>query len=659
MMNKNILHSTPWNACVNIVLVMVLYSICRLLFIVGNMDIFGGTFSSTDVQNIFGGGLLFDFSAVCYTNILYLVLLLFPYHKKETPRYRKWVKTLFIVVNTFCLVLNLSDSVYFAYTKHRTTAAIFDQFGNEDNLLSIIGIEAVSHWYLFIVAGIFIYVLYKGYREYIPAHRTQKAYYGRQIISLALLTAVFIMGMRGASLWNKTRPIAMSDAFLYAPQPIHASAVLNTPFAILRTATGKPMETPVYFQNFSEVEALYSPIHIAKDSATVRKKNVVILIVESFAQEFIGSLNTHLDNGTYKGYTTFADSLLPHCLTWEQTFCNTGFSIDGMPAVLSSIPRMDKPFVLTPFALNDVNSLVKCLGDWGYNSAFFHGANRESLGLQAFAKRIGFDACYGREEYVADARFGGEKDYDGNWGIWDEPFLQYYCTKMNEMKQPFITTIFTLSSHHPFVLPKEYQDVFLEEGLYPLHKCIRYTDNALRLFFQKAAEQDWYKNTIFVLTADHASSRTTHDEYKTEVGAFRVPILFFDPSGELPVGKMAGVAQQIDIMPTLLHYLGYPKDFFAFGKDLLSDPAPWAMNWDRIPQYIWGDYVLQFDGREVMAVYNYKKDPLLKQNLKGKLPVEAEMTQHFKAFIQTYMERMKANKVKDTSPFNGSKNGEI
>jgi phosphoglycerol transferase MdoB-like AlkP superfamily enzyme len=617
-----------------------------------NWSIFQGfTTWASFVENC-RGGLLFDASAIFYTNSLWLVLMLLPLRWLQKPSAQAFLKWLFVVVNAFCVVINLMDSVYFPFTQQRTTAFVFDEFQNEGNLLTIFGVEVVRHWYLVLLAAVLIYALFKGYRKSEGA-TSQKAtaFYLTQTFSLLLFVPIAVCGMRGASLFNSTRPIAISNAHQFAATPLQSGLVLNTPFAILRTLNEKPMQVPTFFETQAELDSIYTPVHIPDSNRIERRKNVVILIVESFAQEFVGALNHHLDNGTYRGYTPFADSLLVKSLTWQETISNSGFSIDAMPAGLASIPRMDKPFVLTPFSLNTLNSIASELGRWGYSSAFFHGAPNGSMGFQAFARSIGFDNYYGMTEYCQDKRFGGNDDFDGTWAIWDEPFLQYYCTKMSEMHEPFVTTVFTASSHHPFHLPEAYRDTFPEEGKFPLHKCIRYTDHSLRRFFESASHQPWFKNTIFVLTADHASSRITHDEYMTEVGLFRIPILFYDPSGEMPRGTMPGIAQQIDIMPTLLGYLGYDRPYIAFGIDLLSTPPEqtWAFNWDHVPQYLQGDYVLHFDGEHAKAFYDYRHDRLMKQNLHGKCDEEPIMERRIKALVQSFMQRMKNNDMTITN----------
>ncbi|MDE5672431.1 MAG: sulfatase-like hydrolase/transferase, partial [Duncaniella sp.] len=182
-----------------------------------------------------------------------------------------------------------------------------------------------------------------------------------------------------------------------------------------------------------------------------------------------------------------------------------------------------------------------------------------------------------------------------------------------------------------------------------LHKCIRYADYSIKRFFESARKQPWFNNTIFIITADHASSKRTHEVYFGEVGGFRIPIIFYDPSGELPTGRQPGIVQQMDIMPTMLNYLGYDKPYVAFGKDIFNTPAEetWAFNWDFYPQYFKGDYVMRMENQQISEIYNYKKDPLLKENLKGKMPkdIEQDMFNHMCAIIQSYMQRMDKDDV--------------
>ena len=371
----------------------------------------------------------------------------------------------------------------------------------------------------------------------------------------------------------------------------------------------------------------------------------MVLIVESFGREYIGALNETLENGQYKGYTPHVDSLVSHSTTFRYSFCNGRKSIDGMPSILSSIPMFVEPFFLTPASMNQVSGIASLLAGEGYETAFFHGAQRGSMGFMAFARSTGFQQYYGREDYNEDPRFGGDDDFDGMWAIWDEPFLQYYATKMSEMKEPFMTAVFTASSHHPYHVPEQYKDVYPEEGI-EIHKCIRYTDMAIGKFFEKASHEPWFKNTIFVLTSDH-TNLSDHPFYQTDIGGFCSPIIIYDPSQ--PVGEMQDkIAQQIDILPTVMGMLHYQKPYFGFGIDLLNTPAEdtWAVNYlNGIYQYVKHGHVLQFDGQQTKGMYALD-DSLMQHNLVGKVPQQPQMELELKAIIQQYMERMTQDGLK-------------
>ena len=664
---KNLPHTikASYTSCIfafvfNILLAYIAYALCRVIFILENYQLYKEGWEQLSIGNIFKGGLLFDTSAILYTNALYALIMLAPLHLKERRIWQSFARGLFIIVNSVAVVMNLTDAVYFTYTGRRSTTSVFSEFSHEGNILSIIGTELINHWYLVIAGIIIIFALYRfalkvdELRFYSHGKTNKSSYYITQIVALAIFIPLCIAGMRGG-FTTAVRPITISNANQYVNHPSEAAMVLNTPFSFIRTVGKDVFHNPNYFTQ-EIADKLYSPIHNATADSTAqtkvtKQKNVVVLIVESFGREYIGKYNEHLDDGKYKGYAPFIDELLEQSLTFDYTFANGRKSIDGMPSILSSIPNFVEPFFLTPASLNDVSGLADRLGECGYASAFFHGAQNGSMGFEAFSRTTGYQKYFGRNEFNNDKRFRGDKDFDGTWAIWDEPFMQFYALKMSEMKEPFITSIFTASSHSPYNIPEEYSKKFPEEGTNPIHKCIRYTDMSLRRFFETAKKQPWYKNTIFVLTSDHTNI-TDHKEYGTDLGVFCAPILFFDPSGEMPRGRIHSIAQQIDIMPTILNYLGYNKSYVAFGIDLLNTPADktWAVNYNNgIYQYMKGDYIIQFDGTDIKAAYNYKTDWMMTRNLTSEASLQdtfKHMTQELKAIIQSYMQRMENNALR-------------
>ncbi|MBQ9186297.1 MAG: LTA synthase family protein [Prevotella sp.] len=635
----------------NLLTAFVLYFLARLVYLVENWSYFVPNLSWGHLMEMLAGGMVFDVSAVMVTNVPYIVMMLLPLQMKETALWQRVCRALFMAVNGVALAANLCDAVYFRFTMRRTTTTVFSEFANEDNLLGIFLTETLNHAYLLVVFLLLMWGAWRLYRttgikgtEYRWWH-----YDVATLLSLLLLAPFVVAGIRGGFA-TAVRPITISNANQYVDRPMEAALVLNTPFSLYRTIGKAVFVVPGYYRSEAEMAAVYSPLHVPQDSVAARSpfakphsrlKNVVVLIVESFGREYIGALNRTLDDGRYRGYTPFVDSLIAKSITFKYSFCNGRKSIDGMPSVLSSIPMFVEPFFLTPASMNHVGGIAALLGAEGYETAFFHGAQRGSMGFQAFARSTGFRHYYGREDFNDDERFDGDADFDGMWAIWDEPFLQYYAAKMSEMKEPFMTAVFTASSHHPYVVPEKYKEVFPEEGII-MHKCIRYTDMALRKFFETASRQPWYHNTIFVLTSDH-TNMSDHLEYQTDLGGFASPIIIYEPgNADFRPEVQDKIAQQIDIMPTLMGMLNYHKPYVAFGIDLLATPAEetWAVNYlNGIYQYVKHGHVLQFDGQQTKAVYALT-DSLMQQNLLGRVPQQQRMERELKAIIQQYMERM-------------------
>ena len=641
----------------NLGIAYILYFLARIIYLLVNYSYFEQGLSFSHLMEMLGGGLVFDTSAILVTNIPYIVLMLLPWHRKENDTYQQICKWVFSVINGLALAINLCDSVYFRYTMRRTTTTVFSEFSNEGNLGSIFLTETLHHWYLVIAFVLLIWGVWKLYvKTGLEWKRLRPWPYALTVfLSLAAFAPFVVAGIRGG-FTTAVRPITISNANQYVNRPIEAALVLNTPFSLYRTIGKAVFVVPDYYQNEQEMEAIYSPMHTGLSGISGEsrdtiapgfiKKNVVVLIVESFGREYIGALNKTLENGQYRGYTPYVDSLIAKSVTFSHTYCNGRKSIDGMPSILSSIPMFVEPFFLTPASMNHVSGIASILAAEGYQTAFFHGAQRGSMGFQAFSRATGFQDYYGREDYDADTRFGGDEDFDGMWAIWDEPFLQYYATKMSEMKEPFMTAVFTASSHHPYVIPEKYKAQYPEEGII-IHKCIRYTDMAIGKFFEKASREPWFNNTIFVLTSDH-TNLSDHAFYETDLGGFCSPIIIYEPgNAERQPEIQDKIAQQIDILPTIMGMLHYPKPYFGFGVDVLNTPAEdtWAVNYlNGIFQYVKQGHVLQFDGTQTKAVYALS-DSLMKQNLIGKVPQQPQMERELKAIIQQYMTRMTQDKL--------------
>ena len=640
----------------DLLVVYVAYTLCRGVFLMLNWPLYSGSMTFAHGVNLFGAGLLFDTPAILYTNAIILLMFLLPLHWKERPVYYQIARWIFTIVNSIAVYMNLMDCVYFPFTGKRTTASVFAEFGNESTgeMLKIFGVQFLSHWYLVLLAVFISWTLWKLFRpvpERVKHPAVLSRYYMLRILALIVAIPLCIGAIRGG-FTKATRPITISNANQYVNRPAETGIVLNTPFSIFRTLKKTPFVVPDYMSD-KDALALYSPLHQPNDSVAFTPHNVVVLILESYSKQHIGFYNKTLRNGTYKGFTPFLDSLITAgAMTYKFSYANGRKSIEGMPSVLSSLPNFVEPLFLTPASLNAMSGLARELGEnKGYSTAFFHGAQNGSMGFQAFAKATGFQHYYGRTEYNADPNFHGDDDFDGTWAIWDEEFFQFFAQQLGKMREPFMTALFSASSHDPFTVPEKYKGRF-PQGERPLQQCVAYTDYALKRFFETASHQPWFNNTLFVITADHVSQQID-PFYCTTLGNYCVPIIFYAPGDTRLHGyDEQQVVEQIDIMPTILSYLHYDLPYIAFGRDMLgNDPDKgFALHWlpeSSSYEYVSGDYALQFDGKSVTSSYAFRTDSTFSNNVLGTMPPATlnRMEHHMKSVIQQYMQRMTTDRL--------------
>lgn len=624
----------------NTILLFALFMLTRIVFVCYNAKYFT-SINQNDWLLLIKGALQFDLSGILYVNLLYILLAFFPLPVswRKEKYFTKTIQWVFVITNGFALILNIVDTIYFEFSQRRTTWSIFNEFSHTDNLFKIFADAMVDHWILVVLALSFFPILYFAYSSH-----TQKikltpnwTYWTVNVLVFLTVSASTVIGIRGG-VGRYVRPITISNANQYVNKPIESSYILNTPFTLIRTIENNSLPNFAYFKDSNEPERIEPTVYYPPKNSKMKKLNVVVLIMESFGREYIGSLNKELIGKDYEGYTPFLDSIIANSLTFETSLANGRKSIDAIPSVLASIPRVGEPYFVGDYGNNQVLSLAGELAKKGYYSAFFHGAPNGSMGFWAFAKTSGFKDYFGMTEY------GSSKDFDGTWAIWDEPYFQYFANKMNTFHEPFITSLFSASSHHPYVIPESYKNE-LKEGTLPIHKCVRYTDIALKHFFEKASKMPWFKRTIFVITGDHTNA-TNQPIYQNDIGLHAVPIIFYYSAGIAPEYRKE-IAQQIDIKPSILGFLGFDLPFVAFGTDVFhrkSENAFSTNDENGVYSFYSNEYLFQFNGVKATALYNYKQDRMQKVNLLSKNKIQADkMELQLKAILQTYQRRMREN----------------
>ena len=609
-----------------ILLLVFIYQLTRLIFFLFNLRYFESV-HWPDWGSIIVGSLRFDLSAIMYSNVLYIALYLFPFVHRRHAWVHRLALWLFVGVNGIMLSANILDSAYFPFTLRRTNASLFREFQHDTHLFASAGDFITTHGLLLALIPLVFYLLWKTYPLItIPIHRSD-------ISSRVLFfpAGLVWLGLARGSFIPSDRPINISLAGDYAPNPAAMSLVLNTPISIMTTWGNIKVPEVMYYPSLAEAEKVYSPIQCYPSDSLCRK-NVVVIIVESMSKEFVGALNPGKVS-----YTPFLDELIAESLVFPDAFANGRRSIEALPSVMASIPSLSEAYVLTPYVTNRIQSLASVLRKNGWHTTFFHGGHDKSMGFSAFMHLAGVEGTYSKSDY------GKESDYDGTWGIYDEPFMQYWAEALAKEKTPFFSTLFTVTSHHPFRIPESLEDSILP-GNIPIHRSIRYTDRALRRFFETAAKMTWYKNTVFVITADHTSAYSDCSDYQNNRGFFSVPLLFFTPDSSLK-GVSDRVAQQADIYPTLCDYLGVNDTLLCWGASLLDKRESVVVNYySGMYQVFTRDWMLQMQNDQVVGLYAYRSDVQLQQEVKNKYPeVVNDLRQKLKAYIQSYNSRVRTN----------------
>jgi phosphoglycerol transferase MdoB-like AlkP superfamily enzyme len=620
-------------------LIMFLFTLSRIGFFVFNLKMFPGV-SPEEFLTILKGGLSFDISALVYINSVLILLCIIPFEFRYNETYQKVLKYIYFITNGLAIMMNSMDYIYYRFVDKRATADVFMTFKNENNNGKLFFRFLLDYWgvTLFTILLWFMMVyLYNRVKVKKPVARSRIVYYAVNVVMVPVVIALVIGGARGGYK-HSTRPITISNAARYVKTPRDAAIVLNTPFSFFRTYDKKVLTRYHFFDN-DKLKLLYNPHYKPDTTKPAKTDNVVIIILESFAREYVGSFNHDLEGGKYEGYTPFIDSLISVGMTFDVSLANGKKSIDAMPSILASVPSLETPYIISHYANNRLNGLPGLLKKKGYYSAFFHGAPNGSMGFDSFALLAGFDDYFGLDQYP------GKSDFDGMWGVWDEPFFKFYAGKMNTFKQPFMTAIFSISSHHPFKVPEKYKGRF-KKGPAPICEVVGYTDFSLREFFHEIEKSSWFANTLFVITADH-TNESIHPEFQNAFGSYCVPVIFFKPGSDMH-GMRNRIAQQIDIMPSILSYLNYDSEYIAFGNNLFDDSyEPFAFNTVGSTYHLYmKDHILEMMDNKPLGLFNYKTDRFLEKNLLGTNPeFQKKMEDKLRAIIQTYNSRLLDNNM--------------
>ena len=597
----------------------------RILFLFFNSD----SFSSIGIIDFIVAA-WFDCITISLYFLPFILLSLIPVSKTFFRAKEILLKIYFHSVNLLMLAMNLMDIEYFKYTSKRSTFDLFAILGAGSDFAQLATTFVRDFWLLILLFAVLIFLTEIFYRKTKFTYLQTSKIWKTLLINVIIIFPLFVLVARGGF---QLKPIGIMEASQYS-NPENSAFVLNTPFTMLKSYGKKRLEIKNYFSEKVE-NALFNPIQISQPQGILPDgTNVMIIILESFGNEFVGTFSGN------KTYTPFFDSLISQSLTFEYGIANGKKSIEAVPAIIASIPSlMDNPYISSPYGNNKIESLATILKRKGYETAFYHGATNGSMRFDGFAAQAGFEHYFGRYEYNND------KHFDKTWGILDEYFNPWTAKQLSKLKEPFFSTLFTLSSHHPFYIPSHMRKR-VKNGPQPICASINYGDIALKKFFAEAKKQPWYDNTLFVLVADH-SPATIDPVYSQRRFMYQIPIVFFHPKKLLPIKKEPIIFQQLDILPTILDLLNVKTKFYSYGKSYYNKTEREAIT------YLEGSYFF-FKNKHMYTFSNEKARNLYDFTIRKEYTTDSlsyykneskRVERRIKAIIQRYNRDLIHNKT--------------
>lgn len=604
-----------------------LYTFCRIFFFITYFQIFSAQ-PVTKIILAFISGIWFDTSAVVYSFGLVILMHIIPLPIRNKIGYQFAIKLIFMLAVVLGLTLNFIDIGYFTFSGKRSGFELL-KMQSAQNVSPLVYL--IDYWYLLLILITTLIITWRIFPKLnIAEHKSPKTNIVFEFLLMLLIIGLTFLGARGSI---GLKPLNTLDAAKIAGAELMPLS-LNTPFQMLMTIEQTGVDEKNYMLE-TEANNLFNPNHINLNKQATPGRNVVLIILESVGKEYVGFYN----NGN--GYTPFLDSLMQFSEVYMNAYANGKRSIEGIPAITASMPSLiPGDYINSFYQTNKLHSIGYYLANSGYQTSFYHGGKNGTMSFDRFIANTQAGTYYGLNEYP-----NKKKDFDGHWGIPDEPYLQYVAHELTKKQQPFFSTVFTLSSHHPYEVPMEYKNKF-KGGPLPIHATVEYTDYAIRNFFETAKKEPWYDNTIFVFTADH-SSENTLAYYQTAQGKYAIPLFVFDAAKMEKKNEPLLVQETIDhlgIMPLILNKITATKTtYFSFAGN-------GAIQFDGgLYQFIQYPYVLKFDGTTSVEFYDLNNDSLMLKNLienkTASIQKVQEMEKYLQAIIQQYNHKLITNKT--------------
>lgn len=539
------------------------FMVARGIFLIYHLDR-ASELNSSDTLKVFIYGLRLDASATAYICLLpFLVLLL----SGLWPRLRApgFVRVYTYIVLALLSLLLAADLELYSYWGFRLDATPLQYLNTPAEMAAS---AATAPLFLLLLVTVFMIVIsILLYMRMIDLKKFERRsnrwlYAGLSLLYLALL----VLPLRGG--WQQI-PINQSVAY-FSNKPFANHAGLNMPwnlgYAILKNnKINKDLYRYMPPEEATQrVEALYASVDnsTSKQVVTAEQPNVLFIILESYTAKLIGSL------GGEKGVTPNLDQLAAEGISFTNLYASGDRSEKGMVALLSGYPVQTTTSIIKhPQKTEKLPQLSTVFQRLNYSTSYYYGGELEFANIRSYLTNGGYDRLTAKADFDPST-------YNSKWGAHDHVLFERVLEELRNERQPFFSTVYTLSSHEPFEIPTapkfEGDD---EEAKF--RNSVHYTDWALGKFIAQAKQQTWWQNTVVVITADHGHPLPGNDP-NFAPSKFHIPFILTGGAVKQKA-TIDTIASQTDIAATLLSQLHLPHEEFKWSRNLLAPtPSPFA-----------------------------------------------------------------------------------
>lgn len=544
---------------------MLLFALSRTVFLIYNFNLLrieGVGFA--EAMASYWHALHLDLSTAGYFLIFPIVLLLV--QSFYSP---KWLNTInkvyvFIGVFLFCL-LTVAELGIYPEWKTKMPYKAFTYLTNPTEVY-----DTISTGLFFSLLALFVVKFTISYFVYIKVFyrnlvHVTKNYLYSAIFALIIPVLLFI-SLRGGV---QQIPINQSASY-YSHHNILNLAAVNSGFNLFISIIENYKnfgKNPYSFYSKQEVDKTIKQIFkTERDSTTMvlttDRPNIVLLILESWSADLIESL------GGEPGITPEFHQLEKEGILFTGLWATGPRSEQAMSSIFGGFPAHPiSSITVQPDKFSKLTTITHKLIAQGYHTSFYFGGQLIYGNIRGFILHNGFERITELENFGNDVK-------KGKLGVHDEFVLARQLNDLNKEKEPFFSALFTLSSHSPYDQPME-EVLHWGQNEKQYINSAYYTDHSLGEYFRNARKQPWFKNTLFILVADHSHNSYRNWPFTTPM-YHKIPLLFLGDviKDEYKGTTISKLANQPDIASTLLHQLNIGAEEFHWSRNLFNPYSP-------------------------------------------------------------------------------------